>query len=296
MTSGGQRGSGPLVILLHGFPQDWWSWRHQLPPLSEAGFRSIAMDLRGYGDSDKTPRGYDPMTLASDVAGTIRSLGARNAIVVGQGWGGYIAWTVAAGHPDVVQGLCAVSAPHPLEMLSSRRAVLRRRPLLHLLSMQVPWLPERRIMRGPYLSRHLEAWSSDSNSYPSAEEVEHYRAALSNWPSPHCALEYHRWLLRSRLRSDGRAFKRLLRANKVAAPVLTIAGSDDEVVAAEVSDRSRRHVAGISEHVVVEGAGHFVPEEQPGATTAALLSWLAQFRDSPVEVAEVARHADDTQP
>ena len=77
--------------------------------------------------------------------------------------------------------------------------------------MQVPWLPERRIMRGRYLAEHLQAWSSPANAYPSAEEVEHYRAALSKWPSPHCALEYHRWLLRSRLRADGRAFNRLMR-------------------------------------------------------------------------------------
>ena len=92
-------GSAPVVVLLHGFPHDWWSWRHQLTPLAEAGYRAIAMDLRGYGDSDKTPRGYDPMTLAADVAGTIRSLGARDAVVVGLGWGGYVAWTVAAGTP-----------------------------------------------------------------------------------------------------------------------------------------------------------------------------------------------------
>ena len=175
-------------VLLHGFPHDWWSWRHQLAPLAEAGYRAIAMDLRGYGDSDKTPRGYDPMTLAADVAGTIRSLGARDAVVAGLGWGGYVAWTVAAAHPDVVRGLCAVSAPHPLEMLTTSRRALSRRALIHLASMQVPWLPERRIMRGPYLARHLKTWSSPSTDYPSQAEVAYYRAALSKWPAPHCAL------------------------------------------------------------------------------------------------------------
>lgn len=268
-----ERGSGPLVLMLHGFPHDWWSWRHHLAPLADAGYRAVAMDLRGYGDSDKTPRGYDPMTLAADVAATIRSLGSRDAYVVGQGWGGYVGWTVAAAHPEVVRGLGAVSAPHPGVMLHSTRAVLRRQPLTHLLAMQVPWIPERRIMRGRYLNRHLQRWSSPANTYPSDDEVAYYREALSNWPAPHCALEYHRWLVRSRLRSDGRAFGRLMRPS-VSRPVITICGADDPVVPSAVTARSARHVAAAYEHVEVPDAGHFVPEEQPEATTLALVTWL----------------------
>src|SRR5215211_7613215 len=87
-------GDGPLVLLLHGFPEFWWSWRHQLIGLADAGFRAVAVDLRGYGDSDKPPRGYDGWTLAGDIAGLIRSLGERDAAVVGHDWGGLLAWTV----------------------------------------------------------------------------------------------------------------------------------------------------------------------------------------------------------
>ena len=76
-------GTGPLVLLLHGFPEFWWSWRHQLVGLAGAGLRAVAVDLRGYGDSDKPPRGYDGWTLAGDVAGLIRALGERSAAVVG---------------------------------------------------------------------------------------------------------------------------------------------------------------------------------------------------------------------
>jgi len=70
-----ERGDGPLVLLLHGFPEFWWAWRHQLISLSEAGFRAVAVDLRGYGGSDKPPRGYDLITAAADAAGLVRSLG-----------------------------------------------------------------------------------------------------------------------------------------------------------------------------------------------------------------------------
>jgi len=75
----------PLVVLLHGFPEFWWTWRRQLPALAEAGFRAVAVDLRGYGDSDKPPRGYDLWTLAGDVAGLIRALGEPTARIVGHG-------------------------------------------------------------------------------------------------------------------------------------------------------------------------------------------------------------------
>ena len=86
---------GPLVLLLHGFPQFWWAWRHQIPDLARAGYRVVAMDLRGYGASDKPPRGYDTETLTADVAGVIRALGEAHAVIVGHDWGAWIAWACA---------------------------------------------------------------------------------------------------------------------------------------------------------------------------------------------------------
>ena len=107
-------GRGPAVVLLHGFPEFWWSWRHQLLALADAGFRAVAVDLRGYAASDKPPRGYDSFTLAADVAGLIRALGEQQATVVGHDWGGHIGWTLAAVHPTVVRRLVVLSDPHPL--------------------------------------------------------------------------------------------------------------------------------------------------------------------------------------
>ncbi|CAM5324131.1 Haloalkane dehalogenase [Streptomyces violaceorubidus] len=92
-------GDGPLVLLLHGFPQFWWTWRHQLVALADAGFRAVAMDLRGVGGSDRTPRGDDPAGLALDITGVIRSLGEPDAALVGHDLGGYLAWTAAAMRP-----------------------------------------------------------------------------------------------------------------------------------------------------------------------------------------------------
>jgi len=265
------------VLLLHGFPQFWWAWRHQLPALAHAGYRACALDLRGYGDSDKTPRGYDPLTLAADVAGVARGLTADTVTVVGQGWGGHVGWTTAAAHPHLVTALCTVGAPHPSELLHPGVSMLTKAPLRHLAAMQVPWLPERRIMRGDYVERHLRAWAGPETGFPSAQEVTRYRDALATWPSPHCALEYHRWLFRSRLRADGRAFLRLLR-QPISADVLQVNGSQDPAVHPTAITRSRRHVTGSYVEEVVEEAGHFAPEERPDEFNAVLLGWLSRRR------------------
>src|SRR4051812_33332847 len=111
-----EAGTGPLVLFLHGFPEFWGAWQHQLVALADAGFRAVAIDLRGYGASDKPPRGYDGYTMAGDVAGLIRALGERRAVLVGEGYGGLIAWTTAAFHPRLVRRLVVVGAAHPLRL------------------------------------------------------------------------------------------------------------------------------------------------------------------------------------
>jgi pimeloyl-ACP methyl ester carboxylesterase len=272
-------GEGNPVVFLHGFPEYWWAWRHQLPAFAGAGYRAIAMDLRGYGASDKTPRGYDLLTLAADVAGTIKSLGHERAVVIGHGWGGLVAWTLAAAHPDQVSALCAVSAPHPLAIVNPRIAIRHRAAVTHLLAMQLPWVPERRIMRGNYVSRHLNAWSSPASTFPSAEAVETYTKALSQWPSPHCALEYHRWLFRSRPRADGRALKAAV-TPRIDIPVLQLTGADDPVVRRPAIDASTARVAGERTDVVVPGAGHFPHEETPEVFSHTVLGWLDTHRQS----------------
>ena len=102
-------GDGPMVLLMHGFPQFWYTWRHQMAAIADAGWRAVAMDLRGYGASDKPPRGYSTYTGAEDAASLIRSLGEDDAIVVGQGLGGFIAWSMPYLQPDVVRAVGSLS-------------------------------------------------------------------------------------------------------------------------------------------------------------------------------------------
>ena len=114
-----EAGRGPLVLLLHGFPEHWAAWEHQLPALAEAGFRAVAVDLRGYGASDKPPRGYDGFTAAADIVGLIRALGEKTASIVGTGYGGQVGWTTAALHPRTVERLVVMAAAHPARLHAS---------------------------------------------------------------------------------------------------------------------------------------------------------------------------------
>jgi len=271
-----ESGDGPLVLLLHGFPEFWWTWRSQLPALADAGFRAVAVDLRGYGGSDKPPRGYDLITAASDAAGLIRSLGEANAVVVGHDWGGMIAWTMAAYFPKVVRRLAVVSAAHPLRL---RAAVLadpagQGRGSAHVLRFQLPVLPERQLLRdrAREVGRMLEAWSRPG--WPDAATERAYRAAMCVPSVAHSALEYHRWLLRSRLRPDGMRYARVMRT-PVQVPTLQIHGALDTCVLPRTARGSGRFVEGPYRWRLIDGAGHFPHEEVPGKFDLELRSWLA---------------------
>ena len=137
----------PLVILLHGFASFWWSWRHQLKHLS--GARVVAVDLRGYGGSDKPPRGYDGWTLAGDTAGLVRALGHQSATLVGHADGGLVCWATSVLHPRVVRAIAVVSSPHPVALRASvtRRRDQGRALLPSLLRYQTPMWPERTLTR-----------------------------------------------------------------------------------------------------------------------------------------------------
>jgi pimeloyl-ACP methyl ester carboxylesterase len=266
-------GSGPLVVLLHGFPQFWWTWRHQLVDLANAGFRTVAPDLRGYGASDKPPRGYDAMTLAADVAGLVRALGERDAVVVGHGWGAHVAWTLAAAHPQVVRRLVVISSAHPLCWASGLlRDSRQRRVLSEVARFQLPWHPERWLVADDAhnVAVLLRSWGGPG--FPDAESERRYRDAMQILAAPHCALEYHRWAVRSLPRSDGRRFRRTLR-RQVDTPTLQLHGELDRCVLPTTAQGSARHVAAEYEWRMLDGIGHFAHEEAAELVSGELVRW-----------------------
>ena len=264
--------AGPLVLLLHGFPEFWWSWRHQLVALGAAGFRAVAPDLRGYGGSDKPPRGYDAYTLSSDVAGMIRALGASSAHVVGHDWGGLLGWSVATLHPGAVRSLAVLGMPHPLRL---RSALLRdhaqRRAASHLAYFQLPKLPEARLLRmdGAFVVELLQRWGGPG--FPDDETAARCREAIQIAGVAHSSLEWYRWAVRSLTRPSGLRFLTLM-GRGVDVPVLQLHGDLDRCLLPASAEGSKAWAHDGYTFELLAGVGHFPHEEAPDAVTAALMA------------------------
>jgi pimeloyl-ACP methyl ester carboxylesterase len=274
-----EAGAGPLVLLLHGFPEFWWSWRHQIEPLADAGFRVVAVDLRGYGGSDKPPRGYDGYTLSGDVAWLIRALGERDAVVVGHDWGGFLAWTTAAFHPRMVRRIAVVGMPHPLRLRSSLVTdPAQVRASRHLVRFQAPRY-EHRVTRddAALVGELLEEWSGPG--WPRTPEFTAYvaacRAAIGIPQASFCAMEYYRWALRSLTRPSGWKFAKLL-ARPITAPVLQLHGALDTCMLPTTAAGSSRYVTGAYEWRLLADVGHFPQSEAPDLVTGELIRWAKE--------------------
>src|SRR5262249_22187334 len=135
-----EAGTGPLVVLLHGFPEFWYAWRHQIPALAGAGYYVVAPDLRGYNESDKPlgVRNYRIELLVQDVVALIEHTGVRRAVVVGHDWGGVIAWQLAMDHPERVDRLVILNAPHPAAFLRELRRPTQLLRSAYMLFFQLP--------------------------------------------------------------------------------------------------------------------------------------------------------------
>lgn len=257
--------SAPLVLLLHGFGSFWWSWRHQLRGLT--GVRVVAVDLRGYGGSDKPPRGYDGWTLAGDVTGLIRALGHSSAILVGHADGGLICWATAVLHRRLVAAVAVISSPHPAALRRSlfSHAGQRRALLPTLLGYQLPLWPERRLTgdHGAEIERLVRSragarWLATDDA---GQTLAHLRRAIQIPGAAHSALEYQRWAVRTQLRDEGRRFMAAM-DGQIPVPMLHLRGDTDPYVLADPVDRTRRY-APHGHYVSVAGAGHFAHEEAP---------------------------------
>jgi len=272
-----EAGTGPLVLFLHGFPEFWWAWEAQLVAVADAGFRAVAVDLRGYGASDKPPRGYDGYTMAADVVGLIRALGERSATLVGTGYGGMLAWTTAAFHPTMVRRLVAVAAAHPLRARTAVFADPRGQlaAAAPMLMFQIPRY-EHMLTRdsaapiGAFLARWGgPAWTRTAAF---ADYVEKCRAAFLIPQVAFCALEAYRWAFRSVLRLHGYRFVRLLQ-KPIVTPTLQLHGALDPAVLPRTALGSGRYVVAGYEWRMLDGIGHFPHREAPDLVTGEILRW-----------------------
>jgi pimeloyl-ACP methyl ester carboxylesterase len=272
-----EAGSGPLVLLLHGFPEFWYAWHRALPLLADAGFRAVAVDLRGYGASDKPPRGYDGYTLAADVTGLVRALGERSANLVGAGSGGMIAWTAAAFHPKMVDRLVVIGAAHPLRLRAALFADPRGQfaAAAPTLRFQLPRY-EHVLCRDEAapVGAFLRRWAGpDWVDTPSFEDYSRRcREAMRIPQASFCALEAYRWAFRSVLRLHGYRFVRLVQ-QPIVAPTLQLHGALDTSTLPRTAQGSGRYVIAPYEWRLLDGIGHFPHLEAPDTIAGEIIRW-----------------------
>jgi len=251
--------TGPLVVLLHGFPECWVTWRNQLPALAAAGFRAVAPDLRGYGESEK-PRGvsaYRMEKLAGDVAALIRALGKDRADVVGHDWGGQVAWYVAIWHPQSVRRLALLNVPHPQRFARALFSLRQLRKSWYMFFFQLPFLAER-FMTDARLRTSFRYTTVRPGAY-SEEEIRILLDAVRDRTGP---LNYYRAALRHPARWK-----------KIEAETLVIWGERDRWLGAELAEPDPRWVP----HARVEripDASHWVQADQPARVNELLLGFL----------------------
>lgn len=267
-----EAGAGPPVLLLHGFPDFWYGWRYQMPALVRAGYRVIAPDLRGYGESAR-PRGvrhYAPRELTADIAALISSVGGTAAAVVGHDWGGVIAWRLAARHPAMVRRLVILNAPHPAayvrELRTNPRQMLRS---WYVLFNQLPWVPE--LIAGAFRRaalRRVLATTEWGATMTDEDDLRWYDAAFAPPGALTAALNYYRaagrQLLVGRFRGDTR----------VHVPTLVLWGERDRFLDAGLLDGLERWGSDLRIDRLPH-AGHFLHWQDPGTVNALLLAYLA---------------------
>jgi pimeloyl-ACP methyl ester carboxylesterase len=259
---------GPLLLLLHGFPELWYGWRHQIEPLAAEGFRVVAPDQRGYDLSDK-PRGvgaYRLDRLAADAVGLIDEAGRERAFVAGHDWGGMVAWYLGATQPARVARLACLNIPHPLVMRHHLRTnPAQRRRSRYMFYFQLPWLPELSFRRHDF-RRGVQALraSSRPGTFDDAE-IARYREA---WSQPGALTGMFNWY-----RAALRAQPPRPASPRVTVPTLLIWGTADRFLGSEMAQPS----IDLCDHgrlALVEGATHWVHHEEPGRVNTLLCDFF----------------------
>lgn len=267
---------GPLLILLHGFPEFWYSWKNQIEPLAEAGYRVWAPDMRGYNLSDK-PRGisaYNLDLLAADVVGLMDQAGVDQARLVGHDWGAAVAWWTAANYPDRLSKLGILNVPHHSVMAKHLRTNReQRRRSWYIYIFQLPWLPERGARRDNY-GTFINAIQGRNGR--SEEENDLYRAAWSQPGALTSMINYYRALIRHRPKRSTAERSGADRpvSNRIRVPTLMIWGAQDVALGREMAQPSI-DLCDEGRLVFLEEATHWVQHDEPERVNDLLLEFLA---------------------
>jgi pimeloyl-ACP methyl ester carboxylesterase len=262
-----EAGDGPLVVLLHGFPEFWFGWRQQIKPLATAGFRVVAPDMRGYNLSSR-PDGvaaYDTGLLAADIRGFVQERGAKSALFVGHDWGGSVAWATAMNHPEVVERLAILNAAHPRKLLQGLHHPGQLRKSWYFFFFDLPGLPETVV--------HADHWHffrhflRDARPAFTPEEIDRYVEA---WSQPGAAagmINYYR--------SSVRAKNPEAQIRSISAPTLVIWGEQDRYLGPELAEPDHDDVPNLERVERLPDASHWVHHDDAELVTKLLIDFFA---------------------
>jgi epoxide hydrolase 4 len=263
-----EAGDGPLIVLLHGFPELWYGWRQQIAPLAAAGFRVVAPDLRGYNLSSK-PHGraaYTADKLAADVRDLIHERGAESASLVGHDWGGTAAWFTAMNHPEVVDRLAILDAAHPRKLNEGLRHPSQLRRSWYFFFFQPPRLPERLVRAGHW--RFFRRFLRDARPAYTPDEIARYVEAWSRPGAATAMLDYYRAAVR-----PPKGTQTTLRP--ISAPTLVIWGGRDRYLGPSLAEPHRDDVPNLDGVVRLPDASHWVHHDEPERVTKLLVDFFA---------------------
>ena len=250
------QGEGPLMLLLHGFPEFWYSWRHQIPEFAK-DFKVVALDLRGYNDSDKpeAQSAYVMSEFIKDVEGVIKGLGYDRCVLVGHDWGGAIAWNFAYDHPEMVEKLIVLNIPHPAKFAEGLRTPQQLLRSSYMFLFQLPWVPELLIQTADYqaLENAFKGMAVNKSAFTN-EDIAAYKNAAAKRGALTAMLNYYRNIFQQRMfKSDWRVLE---------VPTLMIWGEKDTALGTELTYGTASYVSNLQIKYIPE-CSHWVQQEQP---------------------------------
>jgi epoxide hydrolase 4 len=264
-----EAGEGPLVVLLHGFPEFWYGWRQQVKPLAAAGFRVVAPDMRGYNLSSK-PDGvdaYEISKLAGDIRGLIDERGGESALLVGHDWGGSVAWATAMNHPEVVDRVAILNAAHPRKLSQGLHHPGQLRKSWYFFFFDLPELPENVVHANHWhFFRHF---LRDARPALTPEEIDHY---IEAWAQPKAAtamINYYR----SSVRTSPKRAEAALRP--INAPTLVIWGQRDRYLGEELAEPDHDDVPNLDHVERLADASHWVHHDEHERVSQLLTDFFA---------------------
>ena len=273
-----EAGSGPLVLLLHGFPDTAQTWSHQMAALAQAGYRAVAPYLRGYAPSGIPRDGfYDKATLATDVAELIRALGGGKPVhLVGQDWGAIISYAVLAAFPELIDRAVVMAVPHPAQTRKSLLDAKHIQRSFHWWFFQLPELPEKALVENDFafIDYLWNYWTTPG--YHDAAHLREVKAMLAEPGVLAATLGYYRAMFDPDKADPRLAEMRPTMERPISVPTLALCGGDD--LRAELMTDQAQYFCGEYSYQVVAGAGHFLHREKPAEVTRLILDWLSAER------------------